>query len=259
MKGPGDTFDVSWSHDGALLSACFSSGTLVVQDASVYKDVNFGSTLIAHENLENIAETTEPSKTAPSTVPSTTTTSSSSSHVGTSKGSKHGASAASRSHSSAQHHQQQQQNNHHADVEVSSSSSSSGSRSITDKGEKGEKVTELKTDKVKGRSDSVATTASATNTAAAAAAMKVEVMETPVVGKEATAEFDAMQVDSFSGNGYIETEEEYPPVSSSSSYEETSTPMDEVAASTVGDSDDVNDMVTDEMAVVGKDKEDADL
>ena len=28
MKGEGDTFDVSWSHDGTLLCACFSSGQL---------------------------------------------------------------------------------------------------------------------------------------------------------------------------------------------------------------------------------------
>ena len=44
MKGPGDTFDVSWSCDGSLLSACFSSGSLVVQDAkSFHKHVIISS------------------------------------------------------------------------------------------------------------------------------------------------------------------------------------------------------------------------
>ena len=37
MKGPGDTFDVSWSCDGLFLSACFSSGSLMVQDATYYE------------------------------------------------------------------------------------------------------------------------------------------------------------------------------------------------------------------------------
>ena len=32
-QGAGDTFDVSWSQDGSLLSACFSSGTLYILDA----------------------------------------------------------------------------------------------------------------------------------------------------------------------------------------------------------------------------------
>jgi len=32
IKGNGDTFDVSWSHDGSLMSCCFSSGTLHVFD-----------------------------------------------------------------------------------------------------------------------------------------------------------------------------------------------------------------------------------
>jgi len=30
MKGMGDTFDVSWSHDGKMLCGCFSSGSLQV-------------------------------------------------------------------------------------------------------------------------------------------------------------------------------------------------------------------------------------
>jgi len=34
MRGQGDTFDVSWSHDGSMLCACFSSGTLLVIDMS---------------------------------------------------------------------------------------------------------------------------------------------------------------------------------------------------------------------------------
>ena len=33
-KGCGDTFDVSWSHDSTMLSACFSSGLLHVLDYS---------------------------------------------------------------------------------------------------------------------------------------------------------------------------------------------------------------------------------
>jgi hypothetical protein len=32
-KGSGDTFDVSWSSDGSLLSSCFSSGNLIILDA----------------------------------------------------------------------------------------------------------------------------------------------------------------------------------------------------------------------------------
>lgn len=34
MSGSGDTFDVSWSHDGSMLCSCFSSGTLHVLDVS---------------------------------------------------------------------------------------------------------------------------------------------------------------------------------------------------------------------------------
>ena len=30
IKGVGDTFDVSWSHDGSMLSACFSSANLII-------------------------------------------------------------------------------------------------------------------------------------------------------------------------------------------------------------------------------------
>lgn len=33
VQGSGDTFDVSWSYDGSLLSFCFSSGTLLVLEA----------------------------------------------------------------------------------------------------------------------------------------------------------------------------------------------------------------------------------
>ena len=243
MKGPGDTFDVSWSHDGALLSACFSSGTLVVQDASVYKDVQFGSTLIAHENLESVAETVEHGKAVTPAVPSTST------HVSTSKGSKHGASAASRSHALAHHAS-------HADSEVASS----GSRSVGDKGEKGEKVTELKTDKGKGRSDSVVTAGSTTTTTNTAVEMKVDGEEAPAVENEATTEVDAMQVDGSSSSagddngeesGYADKEDFPAP-----SLDET--PMDEVAASTAGENEAVNDMVMDEI-VDGKDKEDTDL
>jgi transducin (beta)-like 1 len=31
-QGVGDTFDVTWNHDGSLLCACFSSGTIYVLD-----------------------------------------------------------------------------------------------------------------------------------------------------------------------------------------------------------------------------------
>ena len=34
IKGVGDTFDVSWSHDGSKMSCCFSSGALHVLDYS---------------------------------------------------------------------------------------------------------------------------------------------------------------------------------------------------------------------------------
>jgi transducin (beta)-like 1 len=30
IKGVGDTFDVCWSHDGSMLSACFSSANLII-------------------------------------------------------------------------------------------------------------------------------------------------------------------------------------------------------------------------------------
>ena len=32
IKGLGDTFDVSWSYDGAMLCSCFSSGALFILD-----------------------------------------------------------------------------------------------------------------------------------------------------------------------------------------------------------------------------------
>ncbi len=34
FRGAGDTFDVSWSHDGSMLCACFSSGTLNIVHAN---------------------------------------------------------------------------------------------------------------------------------------------------------------------------------------------------------------------------------
>ena len=34
IRGSGDTFDVSWSFDGSLMSCCFSSGALHVLEAS---------------------------------------------------------------------------------------------------------------------------------------------------------------------------------------------------------------------------------
>lgn len=34
VHGTGDTFDVSWSHDGTMLCSCFSSGSLHVLDVS---------------------------------------------------------------------------------------------------------------------------------------------------------------------------------------------------------------------------------
>lgn len=53
MKGPGDTFDVSWSFDGTLLSACFSSGSLIVQDVSLFKKF-IELTTEAISNLETV-------------------------------------------------------------------------------------------------------------------------------------------------------------------------------------------------------------
>jgi len=44
LQGEGDTFDVSWSTDGQLLSACFSSGTLFVIDASVLSGTTITTT-----------------------------------------------------------------------------------------------------------------------------------------------------------------------------------------------------------------------
>mmetsp|Transcript_2900 Transcript_2900/g.3058 ORF Transcript_2900/g.3058 Transcript_2900/m.3058 type:complete len:514 (-) Transcript_2900:132-1673(-) len=35
VHGGGDTFDVAWSHDGAMLSSCFSSGMLYILDARI--------------------------------------------------------------------------------------------------------------------------------------------------------------------------------------------------------------------------------
>ncbi len=32
FRGSGDTFDVNWSHDGSMLSTCFSSGVLNIVD-----------------------------------------------------------------------------------------------------------------------------------------------------------------------------------------------------------------------------------
>jgi hypothetical protein len=71
LKGPADTFDVSWSCDGTLLSACFASGALVVQDATLFKhssspddamDVTLvptvdGNTIVATKNDESKHDT----------------------------------------------------------------------------------------------------------------------------------------------------------------------------------------------------------
>eukprot|EP01035_Chromulina_nebulosa_P020756 gene20756-26912_t len=40
IHGTGDTFDVSWSHDGAMLCSCFSSGSLYVLDVSNQSNQN---------------------------------------------------------------------------------------------------------------------------------------------------------------------------------------------------------------------------
>lgn len=231
MKGPGDTFDVSWSHDGSLLSACFSSGTLVVQDASVYKDVQFGNTLTPvpasqeGTNTESVVEAEgKPTATASSTY----------THVTASKGSKHGA-AASRAHAQSQSHQSS-----NTDREAASS----GSKAVT---EKGEKVTELKNDKVKGRSDSVATAVSTTATD-----MKVDEI-IPAVENDPTTEADAMQVDTTSSShGHGNADKDDLPASCS---DEVNTPMDEVTASIVGDKGEVTDMITDDIDDKEKDRD----
>lgn len=62
VHGTGDTFDVSWSHDGTMLCSCFSSGSLHVLDVSnqtqlttsIASEVNKGSKEMDIDDHEDI-------------------------------------------------------------------------------------------------------------------------------------------------------------------------------------------------------------
>ena len=72
ITGPGDTFDVSWNCEGTLLSACFSSGNVIVQDSSSFLLPSPSSAALKH-HTPAVATTNTSTKVITATVAATAT------------------------------------------------------------------------------------------------------------------------------------------------------------------------------------------
>ena len=73
ITGPGDTFDVSWNCEGTLLSACFSSGNVIVQDSSSFLLSVPSSAALKHPTPAVATTTTTSTKVITATVAATAT------------------------------------------------------------------------------------------------------------------------------------------------------------------------------------------
>jgi hypothetical protein len=58
VHGVGDTFDVSWSHDGTMLCSCFSSGSLHVLDVTSQANIHVKMSSVDSNNNVKQAITT---------------------------------------------------------------------------------------------------------------------------------------------------------------------------------------------------------
>ena len=73
ITGPGDTFDVSWNCEGTLLSACFSSGNVIVQDSSSFLLSVPSSAALKHPTPAVATTTTTSTKVITATAAATAT------------------------------------------------------------------------------------------------------------------------------------------------------------------------------------------